>query len=249
MNNNNKRRLGRALYSKNGDELFESLAAPAYSIAEASRLVGIPRWSVSRYLRGYEYKYHTLEEEREGKQPPVVYQSRESFTYASFLDLVDLLFVKEFLKRGFSLQYLRRALDEAKTYLGTPHFARNEFYTSESDIILKLPKDGYMIALMKHGQIAIPEIVKQLSVKLDFEDITEFGWARRWYPKGKKSLIVIDPLVSFGRPTLIGRSVTTHNIYDLYLGENKQIDPVCEWFDIPIPEIRAAVRFEHSLWT
>ncbi|HLF27836.1 MAG TPA: hypothetical protein VJG32_16000 [Anaerolineae bacterium] len=229
-------------------ELLASLNAPAYSIAETSRLIGIPSWSVSRYLRGYEYKYRTKEETREGQQPPVVSQSDEGATYASFLDLVDLLFVKEFLGRGFTLQHLRLALIEAKTYLGTPHFARSEFYTSGDQIVLKLPKQGYMIALITGGQIAIPEIIEKLSDKLDFETITEFGLVQRWYPKGKSGMIVIDPQVCFGRPTLIGRGTATSNIYDLYLGESEQVEPVSKWFNIPVPDIKAAVQFEHSLW-
>ena len=230
-----------------GNMLLQSLHAPAYSFAETSRLIKLPVWSVRRYLRGYEYKYLTSEEIREGKQPPVVGQSEEGSTYASFLDLIDLLIVKELLIRGFTLQHLRLALKEAKEYLGTQHFARSEFYTSGAEIILKLPKDGHMIALLTGGQTAFREIIENLSSKLDFESITGLGFTRRYYPNGKRGLIVIDPQVSFGRPTLINRGVATYNIYDLYSGENETIEPVSEWFNIPAPEIQAAVYFEHSL--
>jgi uncharacterized protein (DUF433 family) len=235
-------------YSVNRNELFKSLEAPAYSVAETSRLTGIPPWSIKRYLRGYDYKYSVKEKIHDGHQPPVVGQSKVNSIYASFLDLVDLLFVKEFLNRRFTLQYLRLALNEAKEYLGTPHFARSEFYTSGNDIILKLPKDGNMVALMKYGQFAIPEVIKKISRGLDFENVTEFGLAQRWYPKGKRGLIVIDPQISFGRPTLIGHNVATSNIYDLYLGEKEKYEPVSEWFCIPVPKIQTAVQFEHSLW-
>ena len=132
--------------------------------------------------------------------------------------------MKEFLERGFTLQHLRRALAEAKHYLGTPHFARSEFYTSSDQIILKLPQDGALIALMTGGQLAIPEIAKKLSKKLEFEDITGYGFAQRWYPYGKNSSIVIDPQISFGKPILAGYGITTSNIYDLYLGESKNVN-------------------------
>jgi uncharacterized protein (DUF433 family) len=228
------------------NELLDSLDAPAYPIGFASRLTGITRWSISRYLRGYEYKIDKKADFRRHR-PPVIDQTQES-TYASFLDLIDLLFVKEFLKRGFTLQYLRRALDEAKNHLGTPHFGRNVFYTSTNQIILKLPKDGALITLMTHGQLAIPEIAKKLSLKLDFEDVTGYGFVHRWYPQGKRGSIVIDPQLSFGKPTLAGYGIPTSNIYDLYLGESKNITTVSRWFDIPVSEIKTAVRFEHSLW-
>lgn len=231
----------------NEKELYNSLIAPAYTISVTSRLTGITRWSVSRYLRGYDYK-PIGEDYYKRHQPPIIDQSEEDTAFASFLDLIDLLYVKEFLKRGFTLQHLRSALAEAKDRLGTPHFARSEFYTSAAEIILKLPQDGALIALMTGGQYVIPEITRKLSQKLDFEDLTEYGFARRWYPNGKKGSIVIDPQISFGKPTVVGYGVSTSNIYDLYLGENKKLTPVSQWFDIPVPEIKTAVQFEHSLW-
>jgi uncharacterized protein (DUF433 family) len=228
-------------------EIINSLSSPAYTIAFTSRLTGITRWSVSRYLRGYEYVLDKKKKNRTYK-PPIVNQSEEDSTYASFLDLIDLLYVKEFLNRDFTLQYLRLALAEAKHHLGSPHFARSEFYTSSEQIILKLPKDGALIALMTGGQLAIPEIAKKLSKKLDFETATGYNFARRWYPYGKNVPIVIDPQIAFGKPIVAGYSVATSNIYDLYLGENKNYKTVSRWFDIPVPEIKTAVQFEHSLW-
>ncbi len=230
------------MFSKtNASNLLNSLETPAYSVAFTSRIVGITRWRVARYLRGYfEYQYNT-------RQPPVVEQSRKGCICASFLDLVDLLYVKEFIRRGMSLQRVRLALEEAKKYLGTPHFARSTFYTSKNEIVLKLPKDGVLIALLTGGQITIPEITEILSDKLDFENVTEFGFVNKFYPRTKEGMIVIDPQISFGRPTLIGHGTATANIYDFYLGENQGIQSASDWFNIPIPQIKTAVQFEHSL--
>ncbi len=232
-----------------GDEYYNTLNAPAYSIAEASRLVNMKSWTVRRYLKGYEYDYSYSGSTQRSIQPPVIKDAEERKTYASFLDLIDLVFVREFMQRGFKLPTLRKALDEAREYLGTPHFARSTFFTSGSqEIILRLPQDGIMIALLTGGQSAMPEIIESLSDRLEFEDVTEFGFANKWYPKGANGLIVIDPEVSFGRPTIIGTGIPTNNIYDLYLGEEQKIEPVGSWFNIPAPQIQAAVQFEHSLW-
>jgi uncharacterized protein (DUF433 family) len=230
-----------------GRDLLNTLNFPIYPIYQTSRLVGIPKWTVKRYLRGYEYKYLVSGASREGHQPPVI-NPTEGSSHASFLDLIDLLYVKEFLERGFTLHFLRQALTEARERLGTPHFARSVFFTSGDQIVLKLPKDGNLIALMTGGQLTIQEITEKLNSILDFENVTEYGLAQRWYPNGKNGRIVIDPRVSFGQPTLIGYGTSTNNIYDLYLGENKKVKPVSGWFNIPAPQIRTAVQFEHSLW-
>lgn len=233
------------------DIYYSTLNAPAYSIAETSRLVNMRPWTVRRYLQGYGYDYSHRGSVQRKTQPPVVKdEDKDKEPYASFLDLVDLIIVREFLNRGFKLPTLRKALDEARDYLGTPHLGRNVFFTSgNQEIILQLPEGGVMIALLTRGQTVIPEITRSLSDKLEFEDVTEFGFAKRWYPRGMNGRIVIDPEISFGRPTLVGRGVATNNIYDLFLGEKKEVEPVANWFNIPVPEVQAAVRFEHSLWT
>lgn len=236
-----------AVDSNEAKKLINTLEAPAYYIASASRLVGISRWRVSRYLKGYDYTYDTKYEVRKGHQPPLIYPKVIRYSYASFLDLIDLLFVKEFIAQGFPLRYIRRALDEAREFLGTPHFARSEFFSFGRNIFLKIPKDGFIITLLTHGQYAIRPVVELLSEKIDFERITGFGLANRWYPRGREGGIVIDPRISFGRPTLIGRGIATENIFDIYQGENEQIEPVSKWFDIPVFELQAAVQFEQSL--
>ena len=231
---------------QNRSDFFNILDAPSYSIAETSRLISMKPWTVRRYLQGYEYDYINSRT----VQPPVVKsRNKHRKIYASFLDLIDLIFVREFMRRGFGLPTLRKALDEAREWLGTPHFARSVFFTSGSkEIILTLPQDGSMISLLTGGQSAMPQIIKMLSDKLEFEDVTGFGFVKKWYPQGVQGSIVIDPEISFGRPTLRGRAVPTYNIYDLYLGERKNIKPVSDWFNIPTQEIGAAIKFEKNLW-
>lgn len=221
------------------DGLYKTLSAPTYSIAETSRLTEISRGRVSRYLRGYKYYG--------GELDPVISRSiPPESTYASFLDLIDLLFVKRFIERGFSLQFIRKALEDAREYLGTPHFARSKFFTSRDKIILELPAN-HMVALLTDGQTAMNEVIKQVYDKLDFEEVTRFGFVRRWYPRGKEGFIVIDPTISYGRPTIVGSGIATENVFDLYLGENEKIEPVKNWFQLPRHHIQAAVRFETSL--
>jgi len=99
----------------------DELDRPSYPAAEAGRLVGLAAGRVRRWLKGYGYNYG----DSLRHQPPVVQRNEPTGSYASFLDLVDLLFVKRFLDHGVSLQRVRRALDEAREILGTT----NEFAT------------------------------------------------------------------------------------------------------------------------
>jgi uncharacterized protein (DUF433 family) len=214
-----------------------------YSTAETARLVGLSATRVGRWLQGYEYVYDS----RVRQKSPVIRRAGTLGTsYASFLDLVDLLFVKRFLVHGLSLQKVRKALLESEEILGTSHFARESFFTDGRKIYLQVRGKGKAILqLLSGGQWVIAPIIQQLARQIEFERST--GLARRWYPKGHNGLIVLDPLVSFGRPSIAGKGIATTNIFDLYNAERENISRVCSWMNVSTAEAAAAVSFEKEL--
>jgi len=220
------------------------LDQPMYTAAEASRLVGISAVRVRRWLQGYSYEYGS---QRRKQRPVIQRNGTEGTSYASFLDLIDLLFVKQFLAYpGLSLQKLRKALDEASTILDTKHFARQSFFTNGDKIYLKVKKEGdAILELLSGGQWVIKQVIIELAHQIDFDHPS--GLARRWHPLGPDDLIVLDPFVSFGRPTIVGKGVATLNIYDLFVAEGKDTNQVCRWLDLDQQEVEAAVRFEKRL--
>lgn len=223
---------------------LDQLDRPSYPAAEAGRLVGLTAPRVRRWLKGYEYSYRdTLRH-----QPPVLgrVSTTAGTTYASFLDLVDLLFARAFLNHGFSLQKVRRALDEARQLLGTSHFARETFFTDGGSIYLQLRDRGEAILeLLSGGQWVIAPVIRQLARQIDFG--SPEGLARRWYPLGRRRPVILDPLVSFGAPSIVGRGVKTANVHDLFVAEQGSVAAVRSWWNLTDAEVKAAVEFERSL--
>jgi len=215
----------------------------AYSPAEVGRLVDLTPNRVRRWLKGYAYRYDTTTH----FQRPVIHRTTDAEVgYASFLELVDLLFVKRFLAHGLSLQKVRKALDEASRILDTDHFARRSFFTDGSNIYLQVKEVAdSLLELLSGGQWVIAPIIQELAAQIDFDSPT--GLARRWYPMGQAGLVVLDPLISFGRPTVVGRGIATANVYDFFLAENRRMERACSWFSLELQEVRAAVQFEERL--
>jgi len=219
---------------------YDPLEAPIYYPAEVARFVKIHPSRVHRWLKGYEYTYESYRK----KQKPIIKVIPKN--YASFLDLVDLLFVKRFLDYGISLQKLRKALEEAKEILGTDHFARESFFTDGKYICLQVRDKGdAILELLSGGQWVISNIIKQLAHQIDFDQITAL--ACRWFPLEKNRLVVLDPNRSFGRPIIERTGVPTETIYNLYLAEKKKIKPVCNWMSLSYDEVEAAIKFEEYL--
>jgi uncharacterized protein (DUF433 family)/DNA-binding transcriptional MerR regulator len=229
--------------TRSADELESVLDAPAYPAAEAARFIGLKPDRVRRWLKGYSYSYHA----RQIHQSPVVSGSQAGETrYASFLDLIDLLFVKQFLDHGISLQKVRKALDEASSILATRHFARQSFFTDGKDLYLKVKDQGdAILELLSGGQWVIPEIITDLAHQIEFG--AHLGLAKRWYPLGADRSIVLDPTVAYGRPSIVGKGVMTANVFDFYIAEGRQIRPTCRWLDLTQQQVLDAIRFEESI--
>jgi len=223
------------------------LEAPAYPTAEAARLVGLSAGQVKRWLRGYDFDYRTKEQPqlRHSKKPPVVPRvKRKRSTYASFLDIIDLLLVQKFLEEDISLQQVRVEFEEAKSVLGVDHLGYETFFTLGRKVFLEIDS-SWILALSSGGQMAIDQLIRDLGHQIEFDEQTKL--AIRWYPLHPDRRVVIDPFVSFGRPVISGRRVTTSNIYDFFIAENERVDVVCEWMGVEKEEVQSAVELETKL--
>ncbi len=229
--------------------MFSVWDIPMYSAPTVSKLIGLNVTRVRRWLTGYEYTYPAGSDFGFPKRHkgPVISRTEEAISNcASFYDLIDLLFVKRFLEYGVSLQRVRKALKEAEELIGGHHFAQRIFFTDGKNIYLKVKNDAdALLELLSGGQWVIAPIIKQLAHQIDFDRPT--GVAQRWYPLGPRGLIVLDPRISFGKPTLRGRGIATANVYDLFLGENESVGRVCSWMNLESKEVEAAVNFERLL--
>lgn len=217
---------------------------PTYPAAEAGRLVGLHPRRVRRWHAGYSYRYG---QDRRQQHPLLGAAEHRSSSHLSFLQLIELLFIKQFLDHGISLQRIRKALDEAKRILHTAHVAHHVFFADGTDVFLRLQDEGDAILhLLTGGQWAIAPIIEELAKQIDFSDAPD-QYARRWYPPGYDRAVVVDPAVSFGSPSLAGRGISTAAIYDLFVAEDGNYRAVTGWWDISIEEVDAAVQFEKML--
>lgn len=231
---------------------MNSLDIPMYPVATAGRLVGLSAGRARRWLKGYEYEYQVgpdKETRRKQKAPVVRRNTNTAIKYATFLDLIDLRFIKEFVEHGIKLQKLRDALIEADKLLkGHHHFAKQIFFTDGSHIFLQI-KDAEnseaLMELLSGGQWVIAPIIKQLAHQIVFDRST--GFAKKWYPMGINGHIVLDPSRSFGQPIIVERGITTSVVYDFFLGEKKNLKRVCSWMELNENEVKAAVDFETQI--
>jgi uncharacterized protein (DUF433 family) len=164
----------------------------------------------------------------------------------TFLELMELQFIKLFRDEGVGLDTIRKAAKTAARQFGTSYpFAVHRFDTDGRTVFATLlsgEKQSAVIEDLRHGQYVFETIVRPFFKKLEYgADL-----AIRFWPMGIKDRVVLDPERQFGKPIDNETAVPTAALYRaVKAGE----DPVAvaKWFEVPLAAVRAAVTFEDSL--
>ena len=179
---------------RNVDPWRRRLYLPAYRVGEAARYSGTTAQAVTRW-------HH-----QGGRLGPAL-PGRLKRQHLSYLELVEVAFVATFRNLGVSLQRIRRARTYAAQILGSEHpFAEYRWLTEGHHAMLYLSEldddasVGNLVVADVHGQVAWQEMVGQRFTQFDYEQ----GLALIWYVAGRDNMVVIDPRVSFGAPTVKG---------------------------------------------
>jgi len=179
-----------------------------YTIAEAARLCGLSQGQVRRWIQSSSTAVHT---------PRRV--SKHGVLGLDFLDLIELRYVKAFIEAGISWHVLRAVHERAATMLRFDHpFATKNFLTDGHNILSRIAEIASLkIATDQH---AFSRIVDRYLVGEEGLDFDADGMAVRWWPMGKKRLVVLDTKRSFGQPIVDTEGVPTAVLYKAYLAES-----------------------------
>ncbi len=214
------------------------LYLPAYSFAEAARLVGTSAPTISRWYRGYEVPGHRMK--------PVLPAERTG--PLSYLELVEVAFVADFRRAGVTLERLRQAHEYCRLMFKSEHpFAQHSFKTDGVHVLAQFmehqggrsTRAKFLIAADQGGQLVWSPAMQQRLDQFDYEQ----NIALRWHPRGRSNIILIDPRIAFGAPIIGETGVATWVVKGRYeAGESLQ--EIEDDFDVPQPQLEAALKFE-----
>jgi uncharacterized protein (DUF433 family) len=226
-----------------------------YSLLDVARLLRLHPGRASLWLRGYRYSWETKQRERRRGGKPAVIKTDlpviEDTIAVSFLELMELLTVRRFVEEeGIPLQTVRVAWAHASKAFQTPHpFANRRVFTDRGQIFMAL-EDGPATAdvleissRQRPFQVIAGPIFEQSLKEIDFDEETEL--ARRWWPRGKRTPIVLDPRVVFGAPAIEGTRIPTDVIAGIALASST--DEAASAYGLDAQIVQAAVEFEVSL--
>jgi hypothetical protein len=143
-------------------------------------------------------------------------------TIATFQELVELLVIGAFKHQGVSYQTIRWAHDRAKKLYSHNHpFATRNYstdgvgiFTTERDPLANV--DQELTEELSHYQLAFRSVVEPFYRNLEYnvDDV-----AVRLWPLGVNSKVVLDPMISFGKPVESSTCVPTWVLYETFQAE------------------------------
>ena len=215
-----------------------------YTIPEASRLTGVSRERIRRWLKGYRSNLR-------GKSYAPLWQPQlpqiEGKLALSFLDLIEVKFVGAFLDQGVSWPMIHKVREKAgELYPEVSHpFCTRQFVT-----------DGRQVFRTVHNETGDASLLEIASDQQVFFDITEpflkqldfrgDAMLERWWPLGQDHRVVLDPRKNFGQPTLSEEGVATQVLAESFRA-NGSIEEVARWYEIQPQFVQEAVDYEQSL--
>jgi len=211
-----------------------------YTTSEVSRLTGLSRSRVRRWISGYKFKSHGSER----RSGPVVLRDAADGDMVTFLDLVEILFVRAFLEHGVTMNEIRRASVKAIELYGGDHpFAVHRFETDGKEIFARISdkrSKRKRILGVVGGHLSFEEVVAPCFKQIDFR---ASGDAIRWWPLGKRAPVMLDPQIAFGAPVTKTAHVPTFAI-GAALASGESPRRVAKWFEIPVRDVKAAGTLE-----
>ena len=224
---------------------------PAYTVAEAAHYLRMPEGTLRSWIVGRLYPVAGQSK----RSRPLVHLDDPKKQYLSFINLVEAHVLAAIRRRhGVKLPKVRKALDYVRRQFRVEHPLINQaFQTDGLDLFVE--RYGKLINASREGQRAMKEIIgvylkriewdaKGLPIKLyPFTRDTQAEAA----PASDPRVVVMSPIISFGRPVIVGTGIPVSSIYERYKAGDSVAD-LARDFRLETSAIEEAIRCEAASW-
>lgn len=205
-----------------------------YTIPDISKLLGIDRRKVNRYISEYW-------DERTGRKlfnDSYTWKADNSAKAVNFYVLIELFSFFKLQELGVKTRKILKSREQMAEELKVEYpFASAPLLTDGNKIWYKFEED--IVNADGSSQTNFVKIIESFAQKVDFRPD---NLAERFYPAGKSNSIVVDPHHQFGQPVIKGTNVNTEVIFSMYQS-GEPIKAIGILYDLTEKEVNDAVNF------
>lgn len=217
---------------------------PAYTLAEAARYLKVASATLRSWVIGRQYpkadgvaRFHPLIHPPT-KQPPIL----------SFWNLIEAHVLRSLrTEHGVSIKELRQAIAFAERELKVQNLLLSRGLRTQGGQLL-LERYGELIDLSASGQLAMRQLLEEHLKRVEWD---AWQFPVRLYPfltagtDGTSRPIVIDPKISFGRPIVVRKGISTCAIADR-IDAGESVADLATDYGLDQAEVEQAVLYERA---
>lgn len=213
--------------------------APVYTITEASRDLSISPHTMRSWVLGRSYTSRG----KGGFSKPLIKLADPRKRLLSFMNLVEVHVISSTRQlHGVRMQKIRTALGYLQARSSSEHpLLTNDFWTDGKNLFIKTLEET--VSVSERGQLGFKSILDGYLERIDRDPS---GSPIRLFPlrigQQANKIVVIDPLVSSGRPTVAGSGILVSVLRSRHLG-GESIDQLADDYDLRPFEIEQAIRY------
>lgn len=214
-----------------------------YTIPEAARLAEVAPARVRGWVHGCR---DGAGQKRRAAVVGHLLADVDGKTALSFRELIEVRFIRHFLRAGVSWRNIRRAAAQARRDMVGEAGHRLRFSTDGVTIFadtLARGGDRKALDLVAHQYVMLHVLAQ--SIRSEF-DVEAADVIRAWHPRPETPLVLLDPRRSFGHP-IVEPGVPTRALAEALRAEGGDTGRVAALFGAPEAAVRQAAAFEMTL--
>lgn len=216
---------------------------PAYPLAEVGRYVHVPAATLRSWVRGRPYPKGT----ETAHFKPLIIAADNKNGILSFNNLIEAHVLRALrTEHGVPIKSVREALQFAEMEFGVKRLLLSkELRASAGELFLD--RYGQLVQISRSGQLAMKYLLEAYLKRVEWDNN---AFPIRLYPfvRGDEEVskpIVIDPAISFGRPVITRKFISTSPIADR-IDAGETVEELAEDYSVSEREIQEAVVYERA---
>lgn len=229
--------------TKKGDSKEDLRFEPAYSYAEASRALNIPSSTLRYWTKGQRYQKKSGEE----FAAPIISMTDPDEESLSFINLIEAHTLRALrTSHQVSMEAVREALDVAEQEYGIDRLLiHSQLRTSARDLFLD--RYGEIVELTNSQQIILKEMFEGYLNRIEYDEsdlpVSLYPLTRGPKDTDAPEIIVLDPSISFGRPAIKNKGISTRAI-ESRVDAGESMAHVARDYGITEEEVQEAILYE-----